>query len=373
MSASNPESVVKDLLAMAGITVGGNEPWDIHVHDNRLYRAVISRGSLGLGEAYMNGWWDAERVDEFIARVLRANLPQKLRRNFRTLIALLKARLFNMQSPNRIRRDVQHHYDLDTDLHMSFLDPYNQYSCGYFRETTDLDEAQEHKLELICRKLDLKPTDHLLDIGCGWGGLAKFAASNYGCRVTGITLSKKQCAFAREYCKDLPVTIELKDYRQLENQYDKIVSVGMMEHVGPKNYRTMMEVARRCLHPDGLFLLHTIGSKLSYTSNDPWLTKYIFPGSVLPSPQQVTSAISGIFVLEDWHNFGVYYAHTLRAWMENFDRSWDKLKVRYDARFYRMWKYYLLMCAGTFDARYNQLWQIVLSPNGVRCGYDSVR
>lgn len=370
MSTTRHKRTVQDLLSKAGVEIDGSQPWDILVHDDRVYRAVLTRGSLGLGEAYVDGWWDVQRLDQFICKVLRANLIQYVNPGLSQTVRYLKSAIFNMQSRRRAKKAVEHHYDIGQELYMSFLDPYNQYSCGYFKNTGNLDTAQKQKLDLICRKLCLTKKDKVLDIGCGWGGLAKFAASRYGCHVTGITLSQDQYAYAKEFCEGLPVEICLKDYRDIDVEFDKIVSVGMFEHVGPKNYRTMMEVVRRCLAPDGLFLLHTIGGNTSTFSTDQWLAKYIFPNSVLPSVQQISEAIEGLFVLEDWHNFGVYYAKTLRAWMENFDRNWEKLRKKYDERFYRMWKYYLLSCAGTFDARYNQLWQIVLSPRGEPGGYE---
>jgi cyclopropane-fatty-acyl-phospholipid synthase len=373
MAKRTPETTIKELLALAGITVNGVQPWDIQVHDRRLYRRVIAQGSLGLGEAYVDGWWDVERLDIFICKVLRADLVSKVKPGWGYLWLWAKSKLFNMQSRKRAEADVRSHYDIDIDLYLSFLDPYMQYSCGYFKNTNDLAQGQEQKMELICQKLQLGSNHSVLDIGCGWGGFAKYAATKYGCSITGITVSESQYAYAKKFCAGLPVNILQQDYRDLQGRYDRIVSVGMFEHVGYKNYRKFMEVASRCLKPDGLLLLHTIGGNKSVHSTDAWLEKYIFPGSVLPSVKQVGKSIDNLFVLEDWHSFGVYYAETLRAWWENFDAAWDDLQDRYDERFYRMWKYYFLMCAGTFDARFNQLWQIVLTPEGLEGGYKSVR
>ena len=256
---------------------------------------------------------------------------------------------------------------------MSFLDPYNQYSCGYFKDTNDLNVAQEKKLDLVCKKLQLKSTDKVLDIGCGWGGFAKYAAEHYGCQVIGITLSKEQVSYAKEFTKGLPVEIELMDYRDISQQFDKIVSIGMFEHVGYKNYKKMLQIVRKHLNKDGLFLLHTIGKNKSTATVDQWIEKYIFPNSIVPGAKQITNAYDGLFIMEDWHNFGQYYDPTLMAWYKNFDKSWLNFKQKYGERFYKMFKYYLLSCAGAFRARDIQLWQVVLSPNGVSGGYESKR
>jgi cyclopropane-fatty-acyl-phospholipid synthase len=253
------------------------------------------------------------------------------------------------------------------------LDKQMAYSCGYWRDAGNLDEAQENKLDLICRKLGLQPGTKVLDIGCGWGSLAKYAAEKYKAEVVGITVSQEQVDLARKICGGLPVEIKLMDYRDIRGQFDRIVSVGMIEHVGYKNYRTFMEVTHRCLQGDGLFLLHTIGSNKSRTSVDPWINKYIFPNGMLPSIKQLGSAIEGLFVMEDWHNFSADYDKTLMAWDGRFEDSWEKLKSKYDEGFHRMWRYYLLSCAGSFRARKNQLWQIVLSKRGISGGYQSLR
>jgi len=250
------------------------------------------------------------------------------------------------------------------------LDKGMNYSCGYWQKAKTLDDAQEAKLDLICRKVNLSPGMAVLDIGCGWGGFARYAAENYQANVTGITVSSKQVKWARDYCHDLPVTILLQDYRDQKGTFDRIISIGMFEHVGVKNYRKYMKVVHRCLKSDGLFLLHTIGGNRSVGTCDPWLTKYIFPNAMLPSARQITSAAEGLFVLEDWHSFGPHYDTTLMAWHDNFTWGWEQLSPGYDERFYRMWTYYILCCAGSFRARDNQLWQIVFSKKGVPDGYQ---
>ena len=247
--------LLKSLLNEAGITVNGPNPWDIRVHNEKFYLRIWREKSLGLGEAYMDGWWDCERVDEFIHRLLRSGIENKVRGNPGLLLRALPWLLLNLQSKGRARIIADRHYNLGNDLFAAFLDPYMQYSCGYFEGTDDLEQAQLNKLEMICAKLDLAPGDHLLDIGCGWGGLAKYAAEHHGCKVTGVNISSEQLAFGRDFCKGLPVEFVDTDYRTIEGRFDKIVSVGMFEHVGARNYATFFDVVRRCLKPDGIFLL----------------------------------------------------------------------------------------------------------------------
>jgi cyclopropane-fatty-acyl-phospholipid synthase len=247
------------------------------------------------------------------------------------------------------------------------------YSCAYWKDANNLDDAQEAKLDLICKKLDLHSGSRILDIGCGWGSFARYAAEQYGAEVVGITVSRDQANFARERCAGLPVEIRLQDYRDVEGMFDRIVSVGMFEHVGYKNYRTYMETARRLLKDGGLFLLHTIGRGETRRENDAWIEKYIFPNSMIPSMKQISAAIEKLFVVEDWHNFSADYDATLMAWFRNFDLNWDSLNEQYDVRFYRMWKYYLLSCAAAFRTRHMQVWQIILSKEGVAGGYRSIR
>jgi cyclopropane-fatty-acyl-phospholipid synthase len=373
LMAKDVAQFAKDLLQKADITIGGERPWDMQVHDPRLYARVLRQGNLGLGEAYMDGWWDAKALDQFIAKALGAHLDQSVQFTLADLFTMAKAYLFNLQTSSRASEVAEKHYDLDIALYTSFLDPYNQYSCGYFKGTEDLATAQEQKLDLICKKLGLKAGDRVLDIGCGWGGFAKYAAENYGAHVTGITLSKEQLAYAKEFTKGLSVDLRLVDYRDMHEQFDHIVSVGMLEHVGQKNYKEFMQVAKRCLKDDGLFLLHTIGYPESIVAGDAWMSKYIFPNGMTPSMAQLAKAAEKLFIIEDVHNFGAYYDKTLMAWFTNFDAAWPRLKAKYDERFYRMWKYYMLTCAGVFRSRNLELWQIVLSKHGVPGGYTSVR
>lgn len=374
MSANKYKSLVKELLSLAEIEINGSNPWDIQVQDERFYKRTVTEVELGLGESYMDGWWDVEKLDEMIYRIIRADLQNKVKRSLKIAFQLAGFYLINMQARHRAFMIGERHYDLGNDLFQNMLDKRMNYSCAYWKNAANLDEAQENKLELICKKLYLKPGMRVLDIGCGWGAFGKYAAEKYGVEVVGITVSKEQVALGTELCKGLPIDLRLQDYRDVNEKFDRIVSVGMIEHVGYKNYRIYFKVAERNLKDDGLFLLHTIGEVRSTKSTDAWTHKYIFPNGMLPSIAQLSKAVEGLFIVEDLHNFGADYDKTLLAWFENFQNNWEKIKHKYGERFYRMWKYFLLSSAGAFRARNkNQLWQIVLSKKGVPGGYISVR
>lgn len=373
MKKTNGKQTIQDIFDLADVRINGNRPWDIQVRNLSFYERVLAGGSLALGETYMDGWWDCEALDQFFYKIMDARLDKKVKKSKQVLWAILKAKIMNAQSRSKAYEIGKRHYDIGNDIFSIMLDKGMNYSCGYWNKAGTLDKAQEAKLDLICRKTGLKPGMKVLDIGCGWGGFAKYAAEKYDVRVLGITVSREQVEFARKFCKGLPVEIELQDYRKLKKEFDRIISIGMFEHVGPRNYRTYMKVVHRCLTSDGLFLLHTIAGNSSVSSTDPWINKYIFPNSMLPSPNQITSAAEGVFVLEDWHSFGQYYDKTLMTWYGNFTKNWDKIKDTYDQRFYRMWTYYLLSCAGSFRSRRNQLWQIVFSKKGIQGGYQSIR
>ncbi len=355
---------VEKLLQEADIIINGPNSWDIHVHDKRLYRRIIAQGNLGFGEAYMDGWWDCAEIDELFFRILRHRVNKKLT-PFARFIRSLAGHLFNFQIPSRAFTVGERHYNTGNDLFSAMLDPAMIYSCAYWNQNDTLEQAQQHKLQLIFDKLGLKAGMKILDIGCGWGGAACFAAERYGVEVTGITVSSKQAELARERCHGLPVTFKLCDYRDIEGLYDVIYSIGMFEHVGHKNYRRYFDVIDRCLAPDGLCLVHTIGSNEFSTCTDPWISKYIFPNSMIPSASQITKAYEGLFVLEDWHVFAYDYFLTLKAWHQNVKNHRNSLSAEYSDRFFRMWDFYLLSCAGAFRARLLQVWQILLSPKGV--------
>lgn len=366
------ERALAEMLARADVRMDGARPWDIRVNDERLFQRVLGHGSLGAGEAYMDGWWDCDQLDEMLARVLRSNIEEHLR-SPRAVKLALSARLFNKQSTRRAYIVGEKHYDLGDDLYERMLDPRMIYSCAYFERATDLNDAQEAKLDLVARKIGAQAGMRILDIGCGWGGAAQFMAQRYGAAVTGVTVSRNQLERAQKRCAGLDVDIRLQDYRSLSGSFDAIYSLGMFEHVGVRNYRTYLAKARELLRPNGLFLLHTIGNNHSSVATDPWIDKYIFPNGQLPSLAQITAAAEGLWVIEDFHSFGVYYDRTLQAWSENFERAWPQLAGRYSERFRRMWHFWLMSSAASFRARKTQLWQIVLSPTGVAGGYRAVR
>ncbi|MDF2691390.1 MAG: cfa [Gammaproteobacteria bacterium] len=380
MANTNRDKVtVQTLLNLADVQVNGSRPWDIQVHDERFYQKVLADGSLGLGESYMDGWWSAQSVDGFIFKILEAKLESKVQSSNGLLLQLLLAKLFNMQTRSRSLKVADLHYNLDNDLYGYMLGSRMSYTCAYWKNAENLEQAQDNKHDLICRKLNLKPGDQVLELGCGWGGFAEFAAKNYGVSLTSVNISKEQVSYAKERCKGLDVHFHLCDYRddQIYNpsakQFDKVVSIGMCEHVGCKNYHSLMNVVSRNLKKHGLFLLHTIGANKFSRRCETWTHKYIFPNGVLPSIAGLGKAMEQDFVMEDWHNFGAYYDATLMAWHHNFSANWDKIKSRYDERFYRMFTYYLLSCAGMFRARSAQLWQVVISKGGAEGVYESVR
>lgn len=395
----NAKKQVEKLLDQAGITINGHNDFDPQVFNEKVYQRVLSGGSMALGESYMDGWWEAKALDKFFYKILKANLDKKFIFSWPIIISFLKSSIFNLQNKSRSFIIGERHYDIGNDLYKLMLGKTIAYSCGYWKNvpissssdpvesprynreildgktigTSNLDKAQTAKFDLICQKIGLKKGDEILDIGCGWGSFLKFAAENYGVKGKGITVSKEQAELARELCKGLPIEISLQDYRALRGKFDHIISVGMFEHVGVKNYRVYMSRVKKLLKDDGLFLLHTIGSNQSSVAIDPWIEKYIFPNSLLPSVAQISKSIEGLFVMEDWHNFGTDYDKTLMAWFDNFNNAWPTLQQKYSEKFYRMWKYYLLSCAGGFRARQNQLWQIVLSKKGVPGGYKPIR
>jgi len=374
------EGTIRSLLLTAGVNANGQGDADIQVKNPDFYKRVLRDGTLGFGEAYMDGWWEVKKLDELCYKILGASLEDKVK-SMNYLVHYLEAILINTGKKSKAFEVGVKHYDLGNTLFQKMLDKRMAYSCGYWKEATTLDEAQEAKLDLICRKLNLKPGMKVLDIGCGWGSFCKYAAEKYDVEAVGITVSKEQVEYATLDCKGLNVQIRLLDYRDLNNEalfghnmlFDRVVSVGMFEHVVYKNYKIFMTTVHSKLKENGLFLLHTIGANKSVVTSDAWSNKYIFPNSHVPSIKQIGGAIENLFVMEDWHSFGAYYDKTLMAWFENFDRSWEELKSDYDERFYLMWKFYLLSAAGSFRARNVQLWQIVLSKNGVYQGYASCR
>jgi cyclopropane-fatty-acyl-phospholipid synthase len=368
---------VADLLAPADVRINGGRPWDVTVHHERLFRRIVLDGTVGLGDAYVEGWWDCDALDQLFDRVLAAGVHRRIGFDRYNLAESLLQRVLNLQTLARARRNSDRHYDLGNDLFLAMLDPTMAYTCGYWNNATTLQAAQEAKMDLACRKLGVTRGQRVLDIGCGWGSFLQFAAERYGASGVGVTISREQADLARTRCAGLPIDIRLCDYREVDETFDHLVSMGMFEHVGAKNHRTYMRVAHRALSDRGLFLLHAVSSSTVQpnvrSSQGTWVARRIFPGAIIPSMKQIGAAIDDLFIIEDLHNFGADYDPTLMAWFANFNAAWPTLRARYGDRFYRTWKYYLLTCAGAFRARSFNLWQIVLSKKGVRGGYVSVR
>ena len=362
--------MLESMLTRADIRFDGDRPWDVQVRNELFFDRILAYGNLGVGEAYMDGWWDCESIDDMVCRIWRSDLPAYMR-ELRGWPWMLVDVLINRQRSRGAFKVGKQHYDLGNTLYECMLDERMIYSCGYWKDATNLEQAQEAKLDLIAQKLQLEPGMTVLDIGCGWGGSLAHLQERYGISGLGITVSDDQVKLAREKYSSGGLRFELQDYRSVTEKFDRIFSVGMFEHVGNKNYSRYFEIVRNCLHDEGLFLLHTIGKRKSDSWFDPWLERYIFPNSMLPSAKNIISASEQYLILEDWHGFGTDYDRTLLAWHENFCRGWEQLKPDYDERFFRMWCYYLLACAGTFRAGINQLWQVVFSKDGLRGGYQA--
>lgn len=374
--------IVTNTLARADVRIGGDRPWDVQVHDPRFYARTV-RGTLGLGESYMDGDWDVPSIDALFRRFLTADLRSSLIYKINHAGLVLHARLRNLQNKKRSQAVAEEHYNLDHRMYEQFLGPWNQYTCCFFfNEDHDLRQAEANKLEMICDKLEINENDRVLDVGCGWGGFSRYAASTRGCEITGVTISTEQAQFAREYAAGLPVDIVMSDYRDLPaklgSKFDKILICGMLEHVGYKNYPALMRVIHRLLDDDGLFLLHTIGNPDKTLIVDRWIEKYIFRNSMAPSMAQLVSATQGLFTVHAWENYGHYYSDTLRAWHEKFEKNWENIaalesKHAFDERFRRMWNYYLLSSKAAFDTENLVLWQMVMSKAGLRDSvYDRV-
>lgn len=376
------ESFVRKILDESDIEVNGPSPCDIQIHDTRFYNRLMSEGSLGLGESYMDGWWEVKDLEEFLYRILvwrhkRFNSPML---RWARMWFDVKRFLFNLQTPLRSKEVIDVHYDLPPDLYQDMLGETMAYSCAYWKDANSLDQAQRNKLDLICRKLELQPSDRVLDLGCGFGSFSRFAAENYGCSIVAVTLSANQAAYAREFCKDFPVDIHVTDYRNVDQysdgrKFNKVASIAMFEAIGRKNFRSHMEIIDKVLPESGIWLLHTIGDNIC--SSDPWLEKYIFPNGELPTVGQISKSVLGLFDMEDFHNFGLDYQRTLAEWEVNFRKRWEGIRERnvklYTERFFRMWIYYLNCCQAAFRSRNMLLWQLVMSKAYFSQGYQSVR
>lgn len=376
---SDYRAMIEKMLAGVEVRINGDQPWDIEIHNPQAYQRILHDPSLGAGESYMDAWWDCKHLDELFFRITRHLDPRKIYKASTLVGFLIKHFFSNQQSKLRSLRVAKQHYDLGNDLYELMLGESMAYTCGYWRDATTLDEAQNAKYDLVCKKLQLQAGERILELGCGWGGFAKFAAEHYKVSVTAVNISQQQMEYAQEKCRGLPIDFVITDYRNVEKynpngiKFDKVASIGMCEHVGHRNYRDFIKIAHANLSESGLFLMHTIGKNRTVHFADPWIRKYIFPQGMLPSIKQVAGACENLFVVEDLHNFGADYDKTLMAWFDNFNRHWSQLKEKYGERFYRMWKYYLLSCAGGFRSRSIQLWQFVLSPQGKINGYRSIR
>jgi len=366
MSTDRFKNALKEIFSFGDIKIDGDRSWDIQVHNDKFYQRILTDGSLGFGESYMDGWWDCEKLDELVFRIFSNDIDKKHKMNWRTFLKILMPRIINMQSKKRVFQVADKHFNLGNNLFKAMLDKRMVYTCAYWKNAKNLDEAQEAKLDLVCKKTNLKPGQTVLELGCGWGGFAKYAAEKYGVKVLGINVSKEQVELGNKLCKGLPVELRLQDYREAQGKFDRVISIGLLEHVGYKNYRTYMETADRCLKDDGIAFIQAIGGNASQTKFEPWSEKYIFPNAMTPSISQIGKAMEGLFVMEDWHNFGPDYDKTLMVWHNNFENAWPELKKNYDERFRRMWRFYLLTYAGTFRSRRTQAWQIVMTKPGTR-------
>jgi len=366
------KSVALEILQAAGIPLNSSEPWSIHVHNEKLWDRVISQRELGFGESYIEGWWDCEAIDVMLTKLLSINVLKLLKPSPLLAFHAARSSLFNNQTKRRAAANAKHHYNIGNDLFSRMLDSEMAYSCGYWSKADSLAEAQLDKFDLICRKLDLQPGMRLLDIGSGWGGFLRHAVKNYGVTATGISPADNQINLAREKSEGLGITFIQQDYRDLTGEFDRIVSVGMMEHVGPKNYKTFFEKCDELLAQGGLMLHHTIASNVTKYVVDPFFDRYIFPGGVLPSLAQISGTVENTFVIEDVHNFGPDYDRTLLEWKKNISGKWQEIP-QFDLRFQRMWNYYLLSSAAGFRAGNLQLIQCVFQRVGQRPTYITAR
>lgn len=370
--SSRAKKYIQKLLARADVQINGTRPWDVQVHNPNIYRKLFFGGIEALGDGYCLGDWDCEVIDQLVDRVYRAGLSKSISRHPLWVIHGWISKLVNYGRRGGRASEVQRHYDAGNDLFQAMLDPRMVYTCAYWKDAKNLEQAQTNKLELICKKIGLKKGMKVLDVGGGWGSFVTYAAEKYQVHGTNITISKEQKQLADQLCADLPVENLLIDYRDIKGKFDAVVSIEMIEAVGYKNYRQYMQKMYDCLPEGGIFLLEAIISNHSTTHTNPWIDKRVFPGGMLPSLQQISAAVENLFVIEDVHNFGTDYDKTLMAWFHNFDQNWPSLSG-YDQTFYRMWKLYLQSCAGAFRARNMQVVQIVFSKGSSKGGYQSIR
>ena len=367
-----------------GVEINGPNAWDIQIHNESLYSRLFRDGSLGAGESYMDGWWDCNDLVELSFRVAKNNLL--LESGLPLFVHTTRSFLLNLQNKIRARIVGECHYDLPIPLWEKMLGASMIYTNGIWQDTDDLDTAGFAKYDLVCRKLELKKGDTLLELGCGWGAFLKYAATHYGCRCTGVTISKEQAKYASELCQSLPVKIHHCDYRDRDVynpddiKYDAITTLGMTEHVGRKNYRQCMQIIYEQLRDCRLFLLESSGNSKE-SAPDMFIQKYIFPYLDMPTVGSIDKYTRDFFVLEDMQTVSVDYAKTIIAWSNNFKKYWSDFDLSENTfgglsknQFYRMWVYYLDCCAGVLKARTEtQAWQFLFSKGHLTNGYRSVR
>jgi cyclopropane-fatty-acyl-phospholipid synthase len=358
MNSENAEARVRDLLARAGVAVDGGRPWDIRVANPAFYRRALDGGSLAVGEAYADGWWEAERLDEFFHRVFKAGLHERLAPSPWSGWRSLAGRLFG-------RRGRTHAPEaLGSDVFRAMLGRRMSGACAYWKDARALDDADEAALELACRKLELKAGMSVLDMGSGWGAFARYAAERHGVSVVGVDISQERVQLARELCKGLPVALRVQDYEEVRGRFDRVVSLGLMEHAGAGSCRAVMAAAARCLKADGVALIHTAARNRAAGPRERWPAAGVLLEDGAPALSRLAAAAEGLFVIEDVHNLGTHYAPTLLAWHENLARRWPGLSGRYGDRLYRTLTFGLLSTAGRFRARQGQLYQIVMTRPG---------
>ena len=359
--------VVTHLFERAGLQIGGSKANNVVVHDDRFFKEVLLKGSIGLGDSYVEGTWDASSVDDVVFALIKSGVYNSILSQIYDTVGSVARRIQNLQDRIGSYQVIDEHYDLDYNLFLAFLDRYNQYTCGYFERTDDLDQAQENKLELICNKLNLREGDKVLDIGGGWGGLALYMTERFDVDVSIITLSRQQANHARKMCEGRKVKVHVCDYRDIpllfsSSSFDKVAAVGILEHIGHKNYRQFMKVVNHALIPEGRCLFQTLYSPANRILSNPWVRKHIFPNHELPPQNTIKSAASKYFQPADkvaFQDLTPHYVKTLLAWNERLNKAIDDKKINLEPKEHRKWNFYFLSCAGALRAEHMRVGQFV--------------
>jgi cyclopropane-fatty-acyl-phospholipid synthase len=371
----NAELAVRKLVEVAGVpdTVFNH----LNVSDDSVWYDIITKANLGIAEGYMHGKIDVDPLPLFLSLLNDTSIGTRRKEKFDVLgmvIGAIEAPtqmmgwLFNLQTKELSSRVTKQHYDAGNDLYEVMLGPSMSYTCAYWKDAENLDQAQEAKFNLIMRKLELQPGMKVADLGMGWGTAAAYMHKHGKVNVTGVSLSEKQVEWAQNNLVKDGLRFIWSDYREhcedpdIVGTYDRIYSIGMFEHIGPKNYEPFFKCIKALLKPDGLAVVHTIGEPDFVAASDQFLEKYIFPGAVIPTLPMATKAFEHHFILEDFQNFGHDYSKTLAAWHVNSLKFFRENPNAYSPEFQRMWEYYLKMCEALFELRINQLWHFVLSP-----------